>query len=128
MDEASQQFVCPQLPRQESQEPIGLPRMVVHLAVPVGTTITWRARSDSEVRVCGSHIWLTRVESPYDYWMKPGDILRVKRGERIWISTDSDTPAEVSITTAYAVRGGIVHRWVVRLQECALGALAIRTE
>lgn len=128
MDEASQQFVCPQLPRYESQEPIGLPRMVVHLAVPVGTTITWRARSDSELRVCGSHIWLTRVGAPYDYWISPGDILRVKRGERIWISTDSDTLAEVSITSAYTVRRRIVHRWMVRVRACVFGALAIHME
>ncbi|WP_233799583.1 DUF2917 domain-containing protein [Paraburkholderia sp. HP33-1] len=128
MDEASQQFVSPQLSKRKSYEPIGLPRIAIHLAVPVGTTITWRARADSEVRVCESRIWLTRVGSPYDYWMQPGDILRLKHGERIWISADGDMPTEVSITTEYAVRRDIVYRWIVRLKVLIFGASAIRTE
>ena len=34
----------------------------------------------------GARVWLTRVSSPYDYWLAPGDEFRLQRGERVFLN------------------------------------------
>ncbi|MXN77919.1 DUF2917 domain-containing protein [Burkholderia sp. 4701] len=102
MDQASQLFVRPDLRRADAT---ALPRVVIHFAVAPRKTLTWRAQHDAELRVHDATLWLTRVGSVDDYWMQPGDVLRLRRGDCIWMSTDDDRPAEASITTAYVQRG-----------------------
>jgi hypothetical protein len=79
-----------------------LPAMSIHFAVPAAGTFTWRVRADSTLRVDGTRIWLTRARSPYDHWLDPGDLLRVYRGERLWLSTDNESAsARVTLTSAW---------------------------
>jgi Protein of unknown function (DUF2917) len=98
----------PQPPRQ---------RVVVHLELQPGQTVSWRVVADSEIRAHGSRIWLTRVGFPYDYWMQPGDVLRVKRGERVWISSDGDGPGEVAVASDYRDHRSHMNRWLSHLKE-----------
>lgn len=119
MDQASQMFVRYEQPRREPHDAIQLPRVVLHFAVAPGATLTWRARTSAEIRTHGPRVWLTRSNSVDDYWMQPGDVVRLGKGERIWLSTDGPGAAEASITTAYARRRNIVLGWLACLRGVA---------
>ncbi|MFX1674317.1 DUF2917 domain-containing protein [Paraburkholderia sp. A2WS-5] len=73
-----------------------LPALSIHFAVPEASTFTWRVRADGTLHVRGARIWLTRARSPYDYWLNPGETLRVYRGERLWLSVDAGNSAAPS--------------------------------
>ncbi|WGS44289.1 DUF2917 domain-containing protein [Burkholderia sp. JSH-S8] len=118
MDQASPLFVRPDLRRADA---LALPRVVLHFAVAPRKTLTWRARHDAELRVHDATLWLTRVGSVDDYWMQPGDVLRLRRGDRIWLSTDGDRPAEASITTVYVARGARLQRALARMRHMLRG-------
>ncbi|KVV42719.1 hypothetical protein WK81_14800 [Burkholderia ubonensis] len=114
MDQASRLFVRPD-PRCPGA--IALPRVVIHFAVAPRKTLTWRAPNDAELRAHDATLWVTRLTSIDDYWMRPGDVLRIPRGERIWLSAEGNQPAEVSITTAYAMRGGWLRRALAQMRR-----------
>lgn len=118
MDQASQFFVRPDPRRTDA---IALPRVVIHFAVAPRTTLTWRAPRDAEIRAHRAALWLTRPPSVDDFWMQPGDVLQIRRGERIWFSTDGDAPAEASITTAYVKRGERLRRALAQMQRLLRG-------
>ncbi|WP_323120034.1 DUF2917 domain-containing protein [Burkholderia alba] len=122
MDQASRMFV-----RCDARDAIQLPRVEIHFAVEPGATLTWRAPSRAEIRTCGSRVWLTRSNSVDDYWMQPGDVVRLRRGERIWLSTDGPGTAEASITTAYTRRRNTLLGWFSRLRGFAADLAARRT-
>jgi hypothetical protein len=92
-----------------------LPRVVVLFSVVPGATLTWRIDADSTLTVQGARVWLTRISSPYDYWLAPSDEIRLHRGERVWISTDGDRAARVSLSSALPARRGLIGRWLGRL-------------
>ncbi|MDR5731990.1 DUF2917 domain-containing protein [Caballeronia sp. LZ025] len=74
-------------------------RVVVYVDVAARHTVSWRLPCDAELRIGSASVWLTRHSDPYDYWMQPGDVLRLVRGERIWLSSDCDHAIEVSLTS-----------------------------
>lgn len=80
------------------------PKMVIHLSIEPRQTVSWRVAARSEIRAQGSRVWMTRACSPYDYWLQASDVVRVKRGERVWLSADDDGPAEVTVTSEYLER------------------------
>lgn len=94
-----------------------LNRIVIHLALLPGQTVSWRIVADSEIRTHGSRVWLTRLFSPCDYWMQPGDVLRVTRGERIWLSSDGSGTTEVTVTSEHAGHRASTGGWLSRLRE-----------
>ncbi|AOI73961.1 hypothetical protein WI40_25640 [Burkholderia ubonensis] len=118
MDQASPLFVRPDL---RCPGAIALPRVVIHFAVAPRKTLTWRAANDAELRAHDATLWVTRLASVDDYWMRPGDVLRIPRGERIWVSTDGDQPAEASITTAYVKRGERLQRALAQMRCMLVG-------
>ncbi|TDV15093.1 DUF2917 domain-containing protein [Paraburkholderia caballeronis] len=100
-------------------DPRGLPRndntmptLSIRFSVHPNSTITWKISADSTLLVCHERIWLTRVRSPYDHWLGSGDTIRLQRGERIWLSTDADEPARVSLTSAWSRRRSTALHWV----------------
>lgn len=117
MEQASRQFVRPEPTGLDWPAQDRLPKIVIHFAVMRGTIVSWRLSAAAELRVHGARIWLTRIVSPYDYWMQPGDVIRLYRGERIWLSVDDDADrdAEVSLTSGYAEPCGAIRRRVARL-------------
>ncbi|CAB3674433.1 DUF2917 domain-containing protein [Paraburkholderia rhynchosiae] len=98
-----------------------LPKVVVHFPVTPGATLTWRVEADSTLDVKGARLWLTRICSPYDHWIAPGQTFQLQRGERIWVSADGDRAAQVSLTYALPAKGGIFKRWLTRLACLSLG-------
>ncbi|AOK21157.1 hypothetical protein WT26_31635 [Burkholderia cepacia] len=118
MDQASRLVVRPDRCRTDA---IALPRVVMQFAVAPRRTLTWRAPDDAEIRVHDATLWVTRLGSVDDYWIRPGDVLRIPRGERIWLSTDGARPAEASITTAYVKRGERLQRALAQMRRMLRG-------
>jgi hypothetical protein len=90
-------------------------RTVWYVDVQPGQTVSWRVSRDAELRVGDASEWLTRHQDHYDYWLTPGDIVRLMRGERVWISSDSERSVEVSLTSYRSVRRGIFTRYWPRI-------------
>jgi hypothetical protein len=119
MDQASPLFDRPDSRRAGT---ITLPTVVIRFAVAPRTTLTWRAPTDAEIRAHDAPLWITRPPSVDDFWVQPGDVLRIARGERIWLSSDDhERPVEASITTAYVQRGERFRRTLARLQRLLIG-------
>lgn len=97
--------------QQNPREDEALPKLVLHFAVNPAVTVTWRVTADAELHVHSERIWLTRIRSPYDYWMNPGETMRLQRGERIWLSTDSEEAARVSLTSAWRAPRTVLARF-----------------
>jgi hypothetical protein len=108
--------------RHQHQPDERLPKVVLHFFVMPGATLTWRVDADSTLAVQGARVWLTRVSSPYDHWLAPGDEFRLQRGERVWLSTDGEFAARVSLSCALAARRGLIGRWLGRLAWLSIGA------
>lgn len=89
-----------------------LPTLSIRFAVHPHTTVTWKITSDSTLRVCRERIWLTRARSPYDHWLGPGDAIGLARGERIWLSSDAERPAQVTLTSAWSRRRTVALAWI----------------
>ena len=124
MQHASQQFDCSQLSDDhDAARETHAPRMVIHLSLVPQQTVSWRVVADSEVRAHGSRVWLTRIFSPHDYWMQAGDVIRIARGERIWLSADGDRPTEVTLTSDYVERRRLFARRPLRWLGRALDIL-----
>ncbi len=124
MPESSQQSDC-----SRSGLPGSTPRasrVVIHLTLVPRQTVSWRLTADAELQAHDTRIWLTRIHSPYDYWMQRGDCVRVCRGERIWLSAEGDGPAEVTLTSAYVERGARVRRWATYWRDLVFALLAPR--
>lgn len=111
MDQASPQCIDDDSSFVAHQTDERLPAIVVHVAVMPGATLSWRIHANSTLAVRGARVWLTRVHSPYDYWLTPGAEIRLQRGERVWLSTDGREPAHVSLTSTLPVRRGLSGRW-----------------
>ncbi|CAE6719507.1 hypothetical protein R69658_04650 [Paraburkholderia aspalathi] len=126
MDQASPQCMDDDSSLSAYQPDERLPKVVVHFSVVRGATLTWRVDADSTLSVQGARLWLTRVSSPYDHWLEPGNEFRLQRGERVWLSTDSERTARVSLSCALPARRGFVRRWLGRLAWLGLGPPAAR--
>lgn len=114
---SSERFVFRAAPETSASAHALSPEMLIRFVVQPGHIASWRVRSDSELRVGTARVWVTRVFSPYDYWLQTGDVLRVSRGERIWLSTDANIAAEISLTSAYAVERRPLFKWIERLRD-----------
>ncbi|MCA8092417.1 DUF2917 domain-containing protein [Burkholderia anthina] len=118
MDQASPLFDRPDLRRAGT---IALPTVVIRFAVAPRTTLTWRAPGDAEIRAHGAPLWITRPPDIDDYWVQPGDVLRIARGDRIWLGTDDARSAEASITLACVRRGERLRRTLAQVQRLLVG-------
>jgi len=124
---SSERFVFRAAPETSASAHALSPEMVIRFVVQPGHTASWRVRSDSELRVGTARVWVTRIFSPYDYWLQTGDVLRVSRGERIWLSTDANIAAEISLTSAYAVARRPLFKWIERLRDCLADISLLRS-
>ncbi|VWB71783.1 hypothetical protein BLA6993_03381 [Burkholderia lata] len=119
MDQASPLFDRPDRRRAGT---IALPTVVIRFAVAPRTTLTWRAPQDAELRTHGAALWVTRPPCVDDYWVQPGDVLRIARGERIWLGTDANRSTEATLTTAFVRRGERFRRTLAQVQRLLFGA------
>lgn len=120
MDQASPQCMDDDAQFFEHWQNERRPKMVVHFQIAPGATLTWRVAADSTLTVNGARLWLTRISSPYDHWLVPGQTFSLQRGERIWLSTDGERTAHVSLTCLLPAQG-FFRRCLSRLAGLSLG-------
>jgi hypothetical protein len=90
-------------------------RIVVFIEVHPHRMVSWRLSRDAELRIADASVWLTRHQDPYDYWIKAGDVVRLARGERVWLSTESERAVEISLTSYRVTKTGRVARWLAKV-------------
>lgn len=97
------------------------PTISLNFSVEPQKVFSWRLAAVSELRAHAARVWLTRSESSNDYWLKPGDTLLLQRHESIWLSTDADCPAEISLVSVYVAAPGRIARTLERVASSAFG-------
>ncbi|MCX4163990.1 MULTISPECIES: DUF2917 domain-containing protein [Paraburkholderia] len=81
-----------------------------------GETVPMRVTRSTRLAVSGGPVWVTRSDDTRDYWLQPGHTLRLRSGERLWLSAESDLAANV----AFSVPGRCDQRvrgWLGRIVE-----------
>jgi hypothetical protein len=61
-----------------------------------GETVPMMIAHSTRVSVQGAPIWVTRSNDVEDYWLVPGRSLRLRRGERLWLSVEGEGHARVA--------------------------------
>ncbi|WP_044041865.1 DUF2917 domain-containing protein [Caballeronia insecticola] len=70
----------------------------VTFEIKPGETIPMRIARGTRLKVHGSAVWATRSNDIEDYWLTPGDQLKLRERERLWLSVEGDRPAYVVFT------------------------------
>ncbi|TKC89540.1 DUF2917 domain-containing protein [Trinickia terrae] len=65
-----------------------------------GETVPMMVTKSTRLTVQGTAMWVTRSNDTEDYWLEPGDCLRLRRGERLWLSAEGGRPATVAFWVA----------------------------
>src|ERR1700761_118329 len=61
-----------------------------------GETVPLKVARSTRLAVSGGALWVTRSDDTEDYWLQPGHTLRLRRGERLWLSVESGERAQVA--------------------------------
>jgi hypothetical protein len=64
--------------------------------IKAGETVPMKVARSTRLMVSGAAIWVTRSDDTEDYWLKPGHTLRLRRGERLWLSVEGGALACVA--------------------------------
>lgn len=115
MTESTPQFDCRTLPLRRSQARGETLTIVVHATLQPGNPVGWRVHADTDVRAEGASVWLTRAGCLDDYWLRPGDVVRLARGERVWLSAEGEAPLQVTLTSQCSERRRLLRRWLDRI-------------
>lgn len=81
-----------------------------------GETVPMKVTRSTRLAVTGGPVWVTRSNDTEDYWLEPGHTLRLRSGERLWLSAESNSAANV----AFSVPGRCDQRvrgWLGRVGE-----------
>ncbi len=61
-----------------------------------GETLPMMVAYSTRLSVHGAPVWVTRSNDVEDYWLAPGHSLRLRPGERLWLSTEGGGSARVA--------------------------------
>ncbi len=65
-----------------------------------GEVVPMRIGRSVKLSVQGAPVWATRSIDTRDYWLQPGETLRLRTGERLWLSTEDGRRAQVVFNIA----------------------------
>ncbi|AOJ70138.1 MULTISPECIES: DUF2917 domain-containing protein [Burkholderia] len=65
-----------------------------------GETVPMKVARSTRLAVRGAPVWATRSNDIADYFLSPGETLKLRRGERLWLSADGAASACVSFSIA----------------------------
>ena len=123
MTQSTPQFDSRVLPIGRSRDATSTWMIVLHATLAPATAASWRMTVDTEVRAHGAPVWLTRAGHLDDYWLRPGDVIPLSRGERVWLSAEGESPAHVTLTSEWCERRPLLHRWLRRVQTLLWGGV-----
>ncbi|MDQ7980243.1 DUF2917 domain-containing protein [Paraburkholderia sp. SARCC-3016] len=81
-----------------------------------GETVPLRVTDSTQLTVHGGAVWVTRSDDVEDYWLEPGKTLRLRRGERLWLSAEGKTHACVEFFVPKRA-GERAINWFARVAE-----------
>lgn len=61
-----------------------------------GETLSMMVAHSTRLSVHGAPVWVTRSNDVEDYWLTPGRSLRLRPGERLWLSAEGAEAARVA--------------------------------
>ncbi|UBM11236.1 DUF2917 domain-containing protein [Cupriavidus metallidurans] len=81
--------------------------------------VTWRARHGHSVTALEGRLWLTVEGHLADIWLRPGDVMTLPEGARVWLSGDApgsrflltESPAPWSLRRAVFITRQLARRW-----------------
>lgn len=123
MTESTPQFDCRVLSAGRSPDAGSLWTIVVHATLAPASAVSWRMTVDTELRAQGAPVWLTRAGHLDDYWLRPGDVIRLSRGERVWLSAEGDSAAHVTLTSECREQRPLLQRGLRRIQTLLWGGV-----
>ena len=65
-----------------------------------GETVPMLIGHGVKLSVQGAPVWATRSNDIEDYWLVPGDSLKLRPRERLWLSTEKGRTAQVTFMLA----------------------------
>ncbi|WP_206954732.1 DUF2917 domain-containing protein [Trinickia acidisoli] len=68
----------------------------ITLEIAPGETVPMMIAHSTRLSVHGAPVWVTRSNDVEDYWLAPGRSLRLRPGERLWLSTEGHRAACVA--------------------------------
>ncbi|RFU47160.1 DUF2917 domain-containing protein [Paraburkholderia sp. DHOC27] len=84
--------------------------------INAGETVPMKVSRSIRLAVSGGAVWVTRSDDTEDYWLQPGHTLRLRRGERLWLSVEGGGRARVAF--AVAPRADVrVFDWLARVSD-----------
>ena len=68
--------------------------------IPPGETVPMKVQRSTRLSVQCGPVWATRSNDVDDYFVLDGETLRLRRGERLWLSTEGGQSACVEFSVA----------------------------
>jgi hypothetical protein len=84
--------------------------------IVAGETVPMKIARSTRLVVHGGSVWVTRSDDVEDYWLEPGKTLRLRRGERLWLSVERGAQARVAFTVPTRVDEKALN-WFARVSE-----------
>jgi hypothetical protein len=84
--------------------------------IRTGETVSLKVARSTRLVVHGGAVWVTRSDDIKDYWLQPGHILRLRRGERLWLSGEGDSHAKVAFSVPTRCDERALN-WLARISE-----------
>ncbi|CAB3763094.1 hypothetical protein GQ57_22080 [Burkholderia sp. MSh2] len=72
----------------------------VTFEIPVGETVPLKVQRSTRLTVQCGPVWATRSNDVDDYFLVDGETLKLRRGERLWLSAESREGARVAFSVA----------------------------
>jgi DUF2917 family protein len=88
----------------------------IRFEVHAGETVPVRVTASTRLSVHGAAVWVTRSDDVNDYWLEPGKTLRLRRGERLWLSVGRGAQAYVVFYVPKRANERAI-TWVARVAE-----------
>ena len=84
--------------------------------IVAGETVPMKVTRSTRLVVHGGAVWVTRSDDVEDYWLEPGKTLRLRRGERLWLSVERGTQARVAFSVPTRADERALN-WFARVSE-----------
>ncbi len=70
----------------------------INFEIRAGETVPMVVTRSTRLKVHGGAVWVTRSDDVEDYWLEPGHTLRLRRGERLWLSVEGSPSARLAFS------------------------------
>ncbi|KAB0635091.1 DUF2917 domain-containing protein [Burkholderia latens] len=68
--------------------------------IPPGETVPMKVQRSTRLTVQCGPVWATRSNDVEDYFLVDGETLKLRRGERLWLSAESGQGAHVAFSVS----------------------------